>query len=236
MLHGNVRAVIFDAVGTLIHPTPSVATVYTEFAARHGAVIAPDTIRTRFPAAFRKQEAIDREADWVTSEVREKQRWRQIVTETLHEVRDAEACFRELYEHYAHPESWVVADDAPAVLETLHERGYLIGLASNLDKRLQKVIDGFPALARLLETVIISSVVGYRKPSAHFFDVVRERLGNPPPHTIAFVGDDFDNDFIGASTAGFHAILLDETLRYPEVTNRITRLKELHGTRSVPNT
>lgn len=227
MLQDDVRAVIFDAVGTLIHPTPSVATVYAQFAARHGAVIAPATIRARFPAAFRKQEAIDREADWVTSEVREKQRWRQIVTETLHEVPDAEACFRELYEHYAQPESWVVAEDAPAVLEALHERGYLIGVASNLDRRLYGVIDEFPALVRFLETVVISSVVGYRKPSGRFFEIVRKRLGNPHTHAIAFIGDDFDNDFNGASSAGFHAILLDESSRYPEVTPRIVKLSEL---------
>ena len=227
MFHDNVRAVIFDAVGTLSHPTPSVATVYAEFASRHGAAIAPDTIRARFPAAFRKQEATDRDAGWVTSEVGERQRWQQIVTETLHEVPDAEACFRELYEHYAQPESWVVAADALAVLEALHQRGYSLGLASNLDRRLQKVIDGFPALARLRDTVIISSVVGYRKPSGRFFDVVRERLGNPPPHTIAFVGDDFENDFNGANSAGFNAILLDESSRYPEVTRRIARLSSL---------
>lgn len=117
MLHDDIRTVIFDAVGTLIHPTPSVATVYADFAARHGAEIAPETIRARFPAAFRKQEANDRDADWVTSEVRERQRWQQIVTETLHEVPDSEACFRELYEHYAQPESWVVATNAEDVLE-----------------------------------------------------------------------------------------------------------------------
>ena len=227
MLPDDFRAVIFDAVGTLIHPTPSVATVYAEFAARHGAEIAPETIRARFPAAFRKQETIDRDAGWVTSEARERQRWQQIVTETLYKVPDAEACFRELYEHYAQPESWVVADDAVAVLEAFHERGYTLGLASNLDRRLQTVIDGFPALSRFLETVIISSIVGYRKPSGCFFDIVRERLGNPPPHTIAFVGDDFDNDFNGANTAGFHAILLDESSRYPKVTPRIATLSDL---------
>ena len=227
MFHDDVRAVIFDAVGTLIHPTPSVATVYAEFASRHGAAIAPDTIRARFPAAFRKQEAIDRDASWMTSETRERQRWQQIVTEILHEVPDGEACFRELYVHYAQPESWVVADDALKVFEALHERRYVLGLASNLDRRLQQVIDGFPTLARFLETVIISSVVGYRKPSRRFFDVVRERLGNPPPHSIAFVGDDFENDFNGASFAGFHAILLDESSRSPEVTGRIERLSGL---------
>ncbi len=227
MLQDEVRAVIFDAVGTLIHPTPSVATVYADFAARHGAEISLDTIRRRFPAAFRKQEAIDRDADWVTSEARERQRWQQIVTETLHEVPDTEACFRELYEHYAQPESWVVAADAEAVLEALNQRGCALGMASNLDRRLQRVIEGFPALARLRDNVIISSLVGYRKPSGRFFDVVRERLGNPSPHTIAFVGDDFENDFKGATSAGFRAILLDESSRYPEVPRHIARLREL---------
>ena len=47
------------------------------------------------------------------------------------------------------------------------------------------------------------------------------------PDEIALVGDDFENDYVGATTAGLVAVLLDPSDRYPEVANRIRSLGEL---------
>ena len=40
----GIRAVAFDAVGTLIFPNPGAATVYAEAAARHGMSMDPADI------------------------------------------------------------------------------------------------------------------------------------------------------------------------------------------------
>ena len=60
----------------------------------------------RFVEAYRTQELIDRAAGWVTSEERERDRWRSIVAATLRGVPDPDACFRELFDHFAKPTSW----------------------------------------------------------------------------------------------------------------------------------
>ena len=51
----EVRAVVFDAVGTLIRPEPSVAAVYSEIGKRHGAHLDPAEVRARVPGAFARQ-------------------------------------------------------------------------------------------------------------------------------------------------------------------------------------
>ncbi len=49
----EVRAVTFDAGGTLIQPWPSVGHVYAEVAARHGHKIPPAALNQRFGKAWR---------------------------------------------------------------------------------------------------------------------------------------------------------------------------------------
>ena len=48
----GVRAVVFDAVGTVIHPEPRAPVVYAEAARRFGSKRTVDEITPRFIAAF----------------------------------------------------------------------------------------------------------------------------------------------------------------------------------------
>ena len=73
-VHERIRAVFFDAVGTLIFPDPPAAEVYAGVALRHGLKLDSELIRKRFIESFNAEEAFDREHDWVTSEEREVER------------------------------------------------------------------------------------------------------------------------------------------------------------------
>ena len=52
MIPPEVRAVFFDAVGTLIHPQPSAAAVYAAVGRRFGTRRTEEEIAARFPTAF----------------------------------------------------------------------------------------------------------------------------------------------------------------------------------------
>jgi putative hydrolase of the HAD superfamily len=203
----GVRAVFFDAVGTLIHPRPSAAEVYFAAAARFGSRLSLPAIAARFAAAFRHQEEHDLAAGLRTDEAREVARWRAIVGEVLDDVSDPQGCFRELYEHFARPDAWRVEPAAAAVLTELAGRGFTLGVASNFDHRLRLVLAGLPEL-RPIRHVVISSEVGWRKPAAAFFRAVSEQAG-VAAEQVLFVGDDFANDYEGARAAGLGAALLD---------------------------
>jgi putative hydrolase of the HAD superfamily len=197
---------VFDAVGTLILPEPEFGTVYEAIGRRHGSRRDAATIRQRFRAACARQDAIDREAGWRTSEARELERWRAIVGEVLDDAADGEACFAELYDHFSRPEHWRCETAALDVLASLTATGLATVLASNFDHRLRSVVAGWPAL-RALTAVVISAEVGWRKPAPEFFAAVCAALGLRPPEVL-YVGDDFANDY-AAVRAGCRALLWD---------------------------
>lgn len=220
----QIRAVFFDAVGTVLFPVPGAPRIYAETAAAFGLSADPAEVLTRFKAAFRREEEADRAAGWVTSEQREEERWRAIVAESLPGA--PAGVFESLYGHFAKPEAWRVPDGIAAVLESLAGRGLVLGLASNYDSRLESVLAGRPELARLREHVVISSQVGVRKPGAGFFADVLAKAGCEP-HEILFVGDDVENDYEGATAAGFQAVLLDPAGKCPQIPRRMVGLEEL---------
>lgn len=221
----GVRAVVFDAVGTLIHPEPAAGVVYAQVGSRFGSHYDAAKIQNRFAAAFHRQEDIDRAAGLRTDEAREVARWRAIVAEVLYDVGDAEACFHHLYEHFARPAAWRTDPDARATLSVLTARGYQLGIASNFDDRLVGLVAANPVL-QLARNVIVSAAVGWRKPAAEFFAAVGRELGMDSP-SILFVGDDRDNDYDGARRAGMPAVLFDPRGRASADVRRIGRLSEL---------
>jgi putative hydrolase of the HAD superfamily len=224
LIPDGTRAVIFDAVGTVLHPHPGAPVVYAEAAARYGLPADAGVILDRFREAFRLEEVADERAGWVTSEERERARWRAIVRATLPGAPDE--CFDELFHHFARPEAWRVPDDAPALFANLIDRGLTLGLASNYDSRLDSVLAGRPELAPLAGRVVISSRVGVRKPGGGFFERLTA-LAGCRPHEAVLVGDDYENDYLGATAAGLRAVLLDPRGRYTGVPERIASLADL---------
>jgi putative hydrolase of the HAD superfamily len=222
----NVRAVFFDAVGTLLVPEPPAVEIYRAVAARGGLALSSDEVGRRFLIAYWAEEEADRLAGWVTNEQRESERWRRIVGSTLAGIRDPETCFRELFEHFALPAAWRVDPDIGPVVAALRNRDLVLGIGSNYDARLGSVLKGFPQLAALRDRVVISAAVGYRKPAQAFFQEVI-RLAAREPGEILFVGDHFDNDYTGARSAGLQAALLDPTGNDARAGFRISRLRRL---------
>ncbi len=202
-----IRAVYCDAVGTLLHPARPVAEVYAAAAARQGVMVPVSVIRSRFREAFQRQEEVDRRRGWRVSEERERQRWQQIVRQCLSEADEkvVGTIFVELYEHFATPAAWRVEPGAAEVLQQLRRRGLVVGIASNYDGRLQRVVAGLPELEAVGRRLVISAAVGYRKPAAEFFTAVVRQAGCSPVQVV-YVGDDWSNDCLGAAAAGLRPV------------------------------
>jgi putative hydrolase of the HAD superfamily len=97
--------------------------------------------------------------------------------------------------------------DAAPALEALATQGRRLAVVSNWDVSLPPLLVRL-ALAPYLETVVHSAGVGASKPDPRPFLVALERLGLPPEECV-HVGDDAVNDVAGAAAAGLRAILLD---------------------------
>ena len=203
--------IALDAVGTLIDPDPPVATAYHRIGRAFGSSHSEDVIAERFRCVFRQLECeeIGEPSDWArkdrlrTDEAHERERWRRIVGSVLDDVRDPEGCFRSLYEHFALPRSWRCYADVDGALRRLSDAGFRLAIASNFDRRLNRIRAGLQELAPV-EECVISTEVGCRKPSLYFFRGLCARL-SCAAHDVLLVGDDEANDTRGGQAAGLAA-------------------------------
>ena len=204
----EVDWVVFDAVGTVIRAEPSVAVAYHAIGTRFGSDRTVDDVRSRFATAFAETERNDlaNGSGLATSATVEEARWRHVVSSVFPEVADAEACFQELHDYFALPSAWSVFEDTAPALEMLRDGGVRLAIASNFDHRLHSICDGTPALT-LFEKRYVSSELGYRKPSEHFFHEMITDL-NAVPERVLMVGDSLENDVDGALAIGMQASLV----------------------------
>lgn len=224
MEYANIRAIAFDAVGTLIDPYPGVAAAYRNAAGVLGLDLPEETIRVRFAKAFARDENADGHR---TDEARERLRWRAIVGDCLPELSpdQADAAFESLWTHFAEARNWRLFPDSAEAIHALANAGYRLCVASNFDSRLRQVWAGLVGDTLPLSNLVISSEVGCRKPGATFYDAVTKAL-DMPASEILFVGDDFENDFRVPRLAGFEAVLVDRRGRFGE-SDSVVRLTEL---------
>ncbi len=204
-----IRVVTFDAAGTLIHLLRPPGLTYAETARHFGYLLDPDRLQEAFRTTWKilppPQESDgprpDDDRNW----------WRQLVAGTLaaagYQVEPFDNYFATVYQAFAGPGVWDVLPGVPPMLTELSRLRIRLGVISNFDRRLYEIL-ALLGIRDAFEEVIISSEIGVRKPAARIFRVAAQRF-NVEAHEILHVGDEPGSDFIGASDAGFKALLID---------------------------
>ena len=107
------------------------------------------------------------------------------------------------YFYETHYQTRSLRPEAPAVLETLHQKGFRLAIISNMISRelVQRRLPEY-GIARYFSVILTSSNLGWRKPSTVIFAEAARRL-QLPPVTCAYVGDTVSRDVIGARRAGY---------------------------------
>lgn len=209
-----VRAISFDAGGTLFHPHPSVGEVYAEVAGAHGILTDAEELETRFREGFARQLAHPRTS---VDEQAERHWWRAIVDHTFApwelSAERFDPLFQNLWDTFAEGRRWRLADGAMQALDDLAAMGLPVAICSNSDSRFHQVIADH-LLDERFAAVLLSSEVGYEKPAREIFAATAEALGIPLV-SLAHVGDRYREDYQGATAAGAHGILLGEDTRAP---------------------
>jgi putative hydrolase of the HAD superfamily len=199
------RAVLFDAVGTLIHLREPVGATYARLAG--GGDADADALQAAFVATLRQRAPMvfpDLSGEALRGAER---RWWQGVVEATFAgaaVPLPGGAFERLWQHYAGAAAWQAAPGAHAVLDGLRRRGLTTGMVSNFDHRLPAVLAALD-LAALLDDVVLPADAGAAKPDARIFHLALARL-NVAPAEALYVGDDADDDIAGATAAGLRAI------------------------------
>lgn len=210
--YSHIKAVVFDAVGTVMYPCPSVADAYQSALRRHcGTDVDTETVSQALRESLQNRSG---GTDLRTSEQAEHQFWADLVHQLCPNSAGFEACFEDLFDHFARAENWRCFPDVEETLQALAERRIVVAVASNFDRRLNSVCDGLAELSQV-DRRIISSVVGWRKPADEFFHAVSAELGISAD-AILMVGDDVTNDIQGALSVGMPAALISRSQPPPD--------------------
>jgi putative hydrolase of the HAD superfamily len=205
----TLRAVSFDAAGTLFHPARPVGELYATIAARHGIRVDVADLHARFSAAFASAPPLAFPGAAAGGlRAREKAWWHDLVRRVFDgiPVADFEGYFEDLFAFFASAAAWRIDPDAPALLAALRARGLAILLVSNFDARVRGVIAAL-GLAPLIDHVTLSSEAGAAKPDPAIFRTALAAAGLEPA-AVVHVGDTVREDLAAARAAGLDVVLV----------------------------
>ena len=118
-----IAGIVFDAVGTLIKPVPSVAEAYTEAARRQGVEL--DARRSgRGSTCISRATRSGGSGGFIRPTRRPRSAMAADRGEVLPEVPDPDRAFDELWDHFGRPESWRCFPDVAPALRALHDAGH----------------------------------------------------------------------------------------------------------------
>jgi len=226
----TIKAIFFDAAGTLINTTRPVGESYASIAKKYGVEVAPEEVTRRFreffcsapPLAFAPATPEELQA-------KERQWWKDLVRRVF-EIHGSfnhfEDYFSELFAYFSRAESWSLYPEVAETLKSLKEREFTVCVVSNFDSRLLKILQGL-GLNPWIDSVVISSRAGFAKPAPEIFHKALA-LHNLEPREAIHVGDSLGKDVLGASAAGLGGILLDRAGKMTSAAfPRIGSLEEL---------
>jgi putative hydrolase of the HAD superfamily len=205
-----IKAIFFDAVGTLFRLTKTVGDHYAYVGGEVGLDLDAQSLERAFRAAWKQmpqRAAIDgpREND-------DKGWWRELVDFVLDRVSpslgefDRDNFFEIAYEHFAEAGVWELYPEVPGVLEKLQPRFQLV-VVSNFDGRLRFILEHL-GISKYFAHVFVSSEVGADKPDPEIYRRAL-KLMKLHPNEVLHVGDDPERDWEAASAAGLSIFRLD---------------------------
>lgn len=226
----TIKAVFFDAAGTLIRTARPVGESYASIAKKYGVEVSPGEATRRFRECFCSAPPLAfPPAAPGEIQTKERQWWRDLVCrvfEIYGPFDHFEDCFSELFTYFSRAESWSLYPEVVETLKSLKERGLTVGVVSNFDSRLLKILEGL-GLNPWIDSIVISSRAGFAKPSPEIFRNALA-LHDLEPLEAIHVGDSLEKDVLGARTAGLGAVWLDRTGKATSAAlPRIANLREL---------
>lgn len=207
-----LKAVFFDAVGTLFYLTKTVGDHYALVGKDVGLNLDAKKLDDAFYSAWTQMPT--RTAIEGPRENDDKDWWRELADQVLREAApevgqfDRDNFFEVAYEHFAEAGVWELYPDVIDVLKQLH-REFHLTIVSNFDGRLRVILEHL-GIAKYFGHVFVSSEVGADKPDPEIFRRAVKSLGLRPRNAL-HVGDDPERDWHAASAAGLRIFRLDRT-------------------------
>jgi putative hydrolase of the HAD superfamily len=224
-------AVFFDAGETLVHPHPTFPDLFASVLAREGYDIDAETIRRRIHVVSDRFSKAARENElWTTSAEKSRAFWHDVYGIFFEDlgITDANGLIDVVYREFTDLANYALFDDVVPVLEKLRGAGLLLGVVSNFEEWLERLLERL-GVRPFFDVRVISGVVGLEKPDPAIFRLAASRAGVELGRS-AYVGDNPEFDVGPALRVGMFPVLIDRRGRYPNASGtRIGSLDELPG-------
>lgn len=205
-----IRAILFDAAGTLFYLTRTVGDHYAYVGRELGLDLNAQQLDRAFHETWQqmpRRPAIDgpRDND-------DKGWWHELVGRVFDQVApdlseiDRDNFFEVAYEHFAEAGVWELYPEVPEVLERLQPR-FQLAVVSNFDGRLRLILQ-LLGISKYFSHIFLSSELGADKPDSEIFRraITIMRLKTDE---VLYVGDDPERDWKAAAAVGLLVFRLD---------------------------
>lgn len=198
----NIDVIFFDLGGTLriLHPDPP----YQDRAIRRLAELAGTDME---PYAFlqlcdERYEPYRAEIFQTNREATEQEMWTRWMLPEYDRERLAKNAVEMSLQYRMAKGHRHLVEHGRETIEALHARGYRLGIISNLITS-REVPDWLEkdGLAQYFHPVLLSAVIGLRKPDPEIYWMACREL-DTPPERCASVADNLNRDFTGGKAAG----------------------------------
>jgi putative hydrolase of the HAD superfamily len=205
-----IKAIFFDAVGTLFFLPKSVGHHYALVGREIGLNLNTGELDRAFVAAWKEMPR--REPTSGPRENDDKAWWRALVNLVLDRAApslgelDRDNFFEIAYEHFAEAGVWELYPEVVEVLTKLQPQ-FQLAVISNFDGRLHFILEHL-GVSKFFKHVFISSELGADKPDPEIFRRAIKVVGLSA-NQVLHAGDDPERDWKAASGAGLSIFRLD---------------------------
>ena len=230
----NIKTVLFDVYGTLATWYPDRYVLHANAAGQFGIEVTKQGIDAGYMVAeaYMTRQNAQSPIRLMTSDERSQffARFEQMVLEGCGVEVDIELADKIWHEVAKQEYEMVLFDDVLENLDALRERGYIVGIVSNVPSSGSEIADQL-GLSDSIDFAVTSSEVGVEKPARRIFDEALRKAGDTSPEAAVMVGDQIDSDIKGAIGAGIHPVLLDRNDNHVDFVGhpRITCLQQLQA-------
>jgi putative hydrolase of the HAD superfamily len=226
--------VLLDVGETLIGPRDSFGAVYSAVLEDMGLPLPGEALERGLRETWRELDraippGTDRYSHFPGGE---REYWMRFTRSTLAKASSSEVrepfvgkVLDRLAEAFRKQSVWRVYPDVPPALEGLRNAGVRMGVVSNWDSNLPRLLERL-GLDHFFDVIGVSHLEGIEKPAPDFFRRVLGRMGASAGQAL-HVGDVFDLDIAGANAAGLDGLLVDRKGKLESSKEAVADLSDL---------
>ena len=208
-----LKLITFDVTNTLARVRGTIGDIYSKAALASGLEIDAGLVNLNFRRSYKKYDRMHPNFG-IQHGLSPEEWWSNVVRGALAspdistvDESTLDALCAKLYKDFARETHWEIFPEIPRVLSHLRAKGYILGVISNFDERLDVILEAMQ-LHKYFSFTVPSVKVKTCKPSLEIFKFSLKKVGVEAREAL-HIGDSLLLDYEPAVELGMHALLVD---------------------------